>query len=207
MEEQLVLIQNHHIGKINHRNIEETLQYLTKNYCWPNACEICQRTKHSRKKKLQFLPSIPFGISHVDVLYYKTKNYLNIADYFSKFAQAISVTGKTAINVCDTWTKYFTSFGIPHQIISDSGWKFNNEAVKALKLHTILSHFTTPGNHGFNGLIERLHATLIEHLRVLQQTHHKENNLIDYPIYCVIIIQLIQELILSQNSLAKGQLN
>lgn len=34
-EEYLDPIQNHHTGKINQRGVEETLQYLKRNYHWP----------------------------------------------------------------------------------------------------------------------------------------------------------------------------
>lgn len=74
-EEQLLLIKNHHEGKANHRGINETLEYLKRNYYWIgmkhstsqyiNACEICQRAKYARKKPytplmLTDTPSRPF---------------------------------------------------------------------------------------------------------------------------------------------------
>lgn len=52
--------------------------------------------------------------------YYNNNNYLTIVDAFSKFAQAIPIKRKTAINICDSLTKFFASFGILQKINLDS---------------------------------------------------------------------------------------
>lgn len=198
VEEQVLLIKNHHEGKTNHRGIDETLQYLKRNYYWLNmktdiskyinACEICQRTKYGRTPPyvpmaLTLTPSKPFEIVHADIFYFDTKNYLTLVDSFSKFAQAILIPGKSAINVCDALVKYFTSFGTPQHLIVDSGLEFKNETVKELlKLHQINIHFTTPGHHQSNAIVERFHSTLIEHLRILKETHPNELELINYAV-------------------------
>lgn len=110
IEEQLSLIRNHHLRKTNHRG---TIQ----NYI--NTCEICQRTKYSRKTPyislvLTETPSRPF--EDPDIFYYN----LTIVDIFPKFAQAISISEKTAVNTYDALTKYFTGFGIPQKITLDT---------------------------------------------------------------------------------------
>lgn len=65
---------------------------------------------------------------------------------------------------------------MPNKIIIDSGFEFNNERIKNLlegfqiKLHIIL--VSTPQS---NGLIERFHSSLIEHLRLIEQREHFKN--------------------------------
>lgn len=125
MEEQILLIKNHHEGKTNHRGINETLERLKQNYYWKNmkttitnfinSCNICQRSKYARKKPytplmLTETATKPFQIVHIDVFTYDGKNYLTLVDSFTKLAQAILITGKTAIHISNALIKYFTSF-------------------------------------------------------------------------------------------------
>lgn len=198
IEEQLCLIRNHHEGKTNHRGIEETLQFLKRNYYWLNmkdtitryinSCNVCQRAKYSRKLPyvplmLTETPSKPFQIVHIDVFTYDSKIYLTIVDAFSKFAQIHPLAGKTAIHISDALVKHFAYFGTPQNIVIDSGREFCNETVKELlKLHKINVHFTTPGHHESNSIVERFHSTLIEHLRILKELYPQETDLTNYAI-------------------------
>lgn len=198
-EEQLMFIKHHHEGKTNHRGITETLERLKINYYWRNMktsisnfinnCEICQRTKYGRKTPytplmLTQTPSGPFEIVHMDIFTYAAKNYLTLVDAFTKFGQAILITGKTAIHVSNALVKYFSNFGIPINIVVDNGREFNNETVKEiLNLHKIKIHFTTPLHHESNSICERFHSTLIEHLRILQETHPDDKqNIMEYAL-------------------------
>ena len=198
-EEQIILMKNHHEGKANHRGILETLDYLKRNYYWIgmkntitqyiNSCEICQRAKYARKKPYTPLmitetPSKPFQIVHIDVFFYDNKIYLTLVDSFSKFAQAIQIPGKNAINVSNALIKYFSFCGIPEKLIIDNGTEFNNDTVKEiLKMHKINIHFTTPQHHESNSIVERFHSTIIEHLRLLKESFpNDKENLMDYAI-------------------------
>lgn len=197
-EEQLLLVKNHHEGKANHRGINETLEYLKRNYYWHNmkvtvtefinCCEICQRTKYARKKPYTPLmrtetASKPFQIIHIDVFRFNNKNYLTLVDAFTKLAQAIPIAGKTAINISEALIQYFTAFGVPETIIADQGTEFNNDTVKEiLKLHKICIHFTTAAHHESNSIVERFHSTIIEHLRILKEIYRNEDNLMNYAL-------------------------
>lgn len=198
-EEQIVLMKHHHEGKTNHRGINETLEYLKTNYYWKNmkntisnfinSCEICQRSKYARHKPyvpqmVTETPAKPFQIIHIDIFTFDKQMYLTIVDAFSKFAQAFPIISKTAIHVSNALIKYFTSFGIPRNLVLDNGTEFNNIAVKELlKLHKIHVHFTTPAHHESNSIIERFHSSIIEHLRILKEIYPDErDNLMDYAI-------------------------
>ena len=198
-EEQIMLIKNHHEGKTNHRGITETLEHLKRNYYWVgqkesvtnfiNSCDICEKTKYGRHKPYSPLiitetASKPFQIVHIDVFTFDNQNYLTLVDAFTKFAQAIPIEGKTAINVSNALIKYFSSFGIPEKLILDNAREFNNETVKEiLNLHKIKIHFTTPYHHDSNGIVERFHSSIIEHLRILLETHPNDKlNIMDYAI-------------------------
>lgn len=198
-EEQILLIKNHHEGKTNHRGITETIEHIKKNYYWIglketvtnfiNACDTCTRTKYARKKPytpllLTETASKPFSIIHIDIFTFDNQNYLTLVDAFTKLAQAYPITGKTAIHVSKTLIKYFSCYGIPDRFILDNGGEFNNETVKEiLALHKIKVHFTTPHHHDSNGIVERFHSSIIEHLRILLETHpNDKENIMDYAI-------------------------
>lgn len=199
LEEQIMLIKNHHEGKSNHRGITETIEYLKRNYYWIglkdtvtnfiNACDTCNRAKYARKKPYSPLvltetASKPFSIVHIDIFTFDGQNYLTLVDAFSKLAQAYQIEGKTAIHVSKALIKYFTTYGVPDRFIIDNGGEFNNDAVKEiLSLHKINIHFTTPYHHDSNGIVERFHSSIIEHLRILLETHpNDKENIMDYAI-------------------------
>lgn len=200
IDERLLLIKYQHEGKCNHRGINETLEKLKQNYYWPtmkkdvtkyiNECILCQTSKYSRKNP--YVPLVltetvgkPFQLLHADVFRFNDQNFLTIIDAFSKLAQALPIQAKTSLDICNAFLNYFSYYGIPEKITLDNGTEFKNENVKELlKSHKIDIHFTTPSHHESNSPIERFHSTLIEHLRILQQKHPKENiiNLMKYGI-------------------------
>ena len=78
---------------------------------------------------------------------------------------------KNSIEYCDKLIQFISQHGTPNKITADNGLEFNNQSVKELlKFHKIETHFVTPQHPQSNGMIERLHSTLIEHYRVLKET-------------------------------------
>lgn len=76
---------------------------------------------------------------------------------------------KNPTTIADRLIDYFSKFGTPREIISDNGTEFKNKTIcEILKLYKIKIHFTTTGHHESNSLVERLHSTLIEHMRILK---------------------------------------
>lgn len=197
-DEQILLMRNYHEGKSNHRGITETLEKLKRNYFWPrmkesltefiNNCDICQKAKYCRKKPesplvLTQTPTKPFEILHIDVFSINKEQYLTIIDKFSKLGQAIKLYGADTVEICDKLLEYFSYYGTPSQIVADNAKNFNSEAIKEiLKLHKVNIHFTTPYHHESNSPVERFHSSLIEHLRILQNLHKNERNLMRYAI-------------------------
>lgn len=176
-------IKTYHIGKTNHRGIEETYQHLKRRYFWPNQkatirnfinqCEICLKTKYDRNPiKLQFnltpTPFRPFHTLHVDKISLEKSKFLSILDPFSKFAQLYKVNSNNSVEVVNALIQFFSAHGTPEKIISDNGAEFNSALVKELlQLHKIEPHFISSQHPESNGAIERFHSTLIEHLRLL----------------------------------------
>lgn len=68
-------------------------------------------------------------------------------DAFSKLAQAIDIPNRSTPEVVRALKKYFSMYGTPRKINSDSGAEFNNELIKELMaIHKIDFHIGTPNN-------------------------------------------------------------
>lgn len=198
--QQQDIIQKYHEGKTNHRGINETYLSLYHRYFWPklkesitkyiNTCTICGRVKYDRNPihpvfEIVPPPSRPFELVHADVLTIDQEKYLTIIDAFSKYAQAYRMPDCTAPNIVKTLLTFSTHHGFPINLTTDKGTEFTNQVVgEFLKLHKIHHHTTAAHAPNENGMIERLHSTLLEHLRLLklQQRNEPTHNLIAYAL-------------------------
>lgn len=188
-------ISDYHLGKNNHRGINETSEHLKRMYYWKgidkdiqnfiNNCDICKREKYNRnpcKAPLQLTPTFdnPFQCLNIDIFQINKTKYLTIIDSFSKFTQAYLLNSHNKIDLVNSILKYFANYAVPKKIIADN--EFDNVIIKEfMKLHNIELHITTPLHHESNSLIERVHSTLIEHFRLLESTPEK-----DRMIYCIL---------------------
>lgn len=193
-DEILQVIKNFHEGKTNHRGINEVHTQIKKRYYWPNQlktitdfinqCEICLAAKYERnpiKPKLNITPTPnkPLDIIHIDTLSLENTKFLTIIDAFSKYAQAYKVTSTNAIEIANKLTRFFSHHGIPKLIVADNGLEFKNNVIKELlSLHKIEIHFICSQNPNSNGLVERFHSTLIEHIRLFNLQENFKNELI-----------------------------
>ena len=184
VNEQRVIIENYHLRKTNHRGICETLKKISELYHWKNMketiasfinkCEICNKAKYNRQQPhptLNFTDKVdkPFQKLYMDVFNARNQKFLTIIDAFTKFAQAIPIASKNAVDTADALITYFSLYGLPDEIICDQGTEFSNNIVKELlEKHKIQLNFCTPRNPNSNSLIERLHSILNENLRILQ---------------------------------------
>ncbi|KAJ8975408.1 hypothetical protein NQ317_018679 [Molorchus minor] len=65
---------------------------------------------------------------------------------------------------------------IPKRIVSDNGTEFNNNTLKEyFQLINVELHLTTEANPNSNALIERLHSTLLEKLRIINIKDPKQS--------------------------------
>lgn len=177
------IIKNYHESKTNHRGIDETESKIKDKYYWPNIkasiqtyinqCEICQKSKYERHPiniKMNITPTAvrPFEIIHLDTYTLEQTKFLTIIDSFSKYAQAYMLKSMVGTEIVDNLITFFSHHGIPSKIIVDNGTEFKNTVVtELLQLHKINIHFCSPNHPQSNGLIERLHSTLSEHIRLL----------------------------------------
>lgn len=177
-------IKNYHEGKTNHRGSIETFQKLKRKYYFNdmlrtiqnyiNSCEICQKAKYNRhppKIPLNLTPTAtkPFEHLFMDTVQIEQKIYLTIIDYFSKLGYAKKILCKEAATVGQALIEYFSLYKVPLKITTDNGSEFKNNLVKQiLATQHIDIHFITPNHPDSNGPIERLHSTLLEHIRIFR---------------------------------------
>ena len=146
-----------------------------------NNCELCQNSKYERNPykipdQLTPNPKHPFDIVHIDILTLNKEKYLTMIDAFTKFAICKSLKHTTSINIVEKLIKIFSLYLVPNQIVSDNGVEFKNELLKNfLNGYNIKLHITSTANPQSNGLIERFHSTLIEHLRIIEQRKEFNN--------------------------------
>uniref|UniRef100_A0A1B6DI21 RNA-directed DNA polymerase n=1 Tax=Clastoptera arizonana TaxID=38151 RepID=A0A1B6DI21_9HEMI len=193
-EEISNIINSYHTSKTNHRGIQETYERIKRIYYWPNVklyiqnfinnCDVCLKAKYERTPlKLQMnltpTPTKPLQIIHIDCISVEKSKFLSIVDAFSRYGRVFKLRGAQATEVSDNLLDYFAQFGIPETIVSDNGTEFNNRVVKEImQLHKIQIHFTSTQNPSSNGICERFHSTLIEHIRLLNnQDEFKKYNI------------------------------
>lgn len=197
---QQEIIRNYHEGKTNHRGINETYLALSRKYFFPkmrdlitkyiNECNVCGCAKYDRNPIQQRFrivapPTKPFEIVHLDLLSIDTQKYLTIVDAFSKYAQAYPLRDSTAISVVQALLRFSTHHGIPMTVVTDQGPEFTNQIfLEFMRLHRINHHKILAYSPNENGIIERFHSTLLEHLRLLKLEQRGESvtHLIAYAI-------------------------
>lgn len=194
------IIGKYHDGKTNHRGINECHLALSRKFYWPkmrehiakfiNNCTICGQAKYDRnpiKQRFCIVPpaSRPFELVHIDLLTIEHEKFLTIVDSFSKYAQAYHLRDSTAVSVVQALLKFSTHHGMPITVVSDNGPEFSNQLViEFLKLHNIQHHKVVSHTPNENGIVERFHSTILEHLRILkiQQRNESVINLMSYAL-------------------------
>lgn len=96
-------------------------------------------------------------------------------DDFSKYGQAYNLRDGTAIRVVQAFIKFCTHHGIPVTIVTDNGPEFTNQLVSEfVRVHKIQLHKVAPHAPSENGIVERFHSTILEHLRLLKLSEKSE---------------------------------
>ena len=182
-DQQNEVVRNYHVGKTNHRGIQETVEHLKRTYYWiamPEMvkkviehCTTCNRAKYDRAPHVTPqmktpTPTTPMDTLQIDTFYYQGDKYLTIIDTFSRLAYTHHLRNKSAKDILDGLLNFLGTFGCPREIVADRGREFHNEKVKrVLGELGIEMRFTTVGHQRSHGQIERLHSTLTEHLHLL----------------------------------------
>ena len=127
-----------------------------------NRCELCQKYQASQHKEqlenvVSEVPNIPWNTISTDLFSLDGKNYLIIADCYTKYPIVEELTAISSRSIAEKTLKIFSMFGIPNTVISDNGPQFTGKAYQELMRKHGIAHITSsphhPQSHGF---IERI---------------------------------------------------
>lgn len=198
------IIQTRHDGRMSgHKGIEKTIELITRDFTWKglrkdvtqyiNRCDLCQKTKASRKQKHgQIQPIEPpedaWSVITMDMIVKlpkseepvtKTKydSILVIVDKLTKYSYMLPWNeNATSEDLAYTIHKHIISqHGIPDEIISDRGTLFTSKFWQSLADHMGIKHKLSTSYHPqTDGQTERTNQTLEQYLRAyvnLQQNN------------------------------------
>lgn len=166
----------------NHRGINENFEEIKFKFFYPNlkkwinkyinSCRICIENKYERKpfKKMfqqTTTPKSPNEIVHVDIFQICKTYFLTTIDRFTKLASIHKISDMNMCTVKVKLEERISMLGTPKLFIMDN--QFNNALIRMFcREKNIEMHFTTPNSHTGNSDVERLHSTLLEHIRILK---------------------------------------
>lgn len=124
------VLQKLHTG---HFGIEKCKAKARKTVFWPNMtkdieemvnkCEDCLKYQCKQTKEpmqTHEIPVLPWQIISSDILEFKNTNYVVVIDYYSKYIEALRLTGKKATDVIKRLDEIFARHGYPEKMIADN---------------------------------------------------------------------------------------
>lgn len=121
-------------------------------------CPTCQAHRRPGVEPLLQtpLPTRPWEVVGMDLFYAKSRNYLVVVDYFSKFFELAPLKKTATADVISKLEPIFARFGIPDVIRSDNGPQFaSHEFKRFLSKHDIKHVTSSPYYPQSNGQAER----------------------------------------------------
>ena len=119
-------------------------------------CTICQEYGKSQLLigTTQELPPFPWHTLATVLFYWKSMDFLIVADVFSKYILVRKLPNSTSAAVCIELSMIVTELGLPHIIRSDNSLCYNS---KEFQQCSRITHQTSSPNHPrSNGFVERM---------------------------------------------------
>lgn len=186
-EEEIYKLIGHIHDASNHRGILENFEEVKNSYFYPNlikyinrfinSCQICNENKYDRHPYRKFFnhtitPDKPNMIVHMDIFQIHKTCFLTTIDRFTKLGSVHKISDKNMCTIKIKIEERIAFLGKPELLVMDN--EFNNALIKLFCAEkNISTHFTTPYSHTGNSDIERMHLSLLEHIRILKR--NKEN--------------------------------
>ena len=174
-------------GHLGARKVKALLRHR---FVWPSmgvdiiahtrSCVVCQRCAKAKSRRAPLMErevlSEPFEVMAFDLVgpFPKAKNgyrfVLTAVCMGSKWPEAIPLKAQTARAVANGMLDIFSRTGIPLQLLSDQGSQFLGSLVKHLCEDLRIDQInTTPYHPECNGVVERMHGTLVPMLTKASQ--------------------------------------
>lgn len=159
-----ILTQLHY----GHQGIEKTRHLARETVYWPRinkdvetlckSCDLCQEMQPKQAKEplhMHEKPSEPWIKLGTDLFQINERNYLIIADYFSRYPVIKELSSTTAASVIKATKETISLFGCPREIVSDNGPQYLNEYDQFCSEWGITHTTSSPRHPQSNGFIER----------------------------------------------------
>lgn len=151
-----------------HQGIEKTRRLARESVYWPRinkdiellckSCELCQELQPQQPREPMHMhekPGMPWVKVGTDLFEINGKNYLIIADYFSRFPVVKELHSTTAAAIIAVTKETFGLLGVPREIVSDNGPQFLSRYDQFCSDWGILHTTSSPRYPQSNGFIER----------------------------------------------------
>ena len=162
--------RNYVLSKIHesHLGIEKCKSRAKQSLYWPNMfadiemvcsqCSVCNKYKRQNQKETLIqheVPARPWQKVGIDNFEYKSRNYVLVVDYYSKFVEIRLLQSTSAQSVVNNLKAIFSVHGIPEEIVSDN-MPFNSTFFKTFaKEYNIKLSTSSPTHSQSNGMSER----------------------------------------------------
>lgn len=179
-DQQWNIIRDEHYKA--HRGFDENKQKIFRNFFFPKLsqkvrdfvtnCQICNECKYDRQP-IKFpiqktpIPTSPFEIAHIDIMFLENNSFLTYIDKFSKFAQIRQIDSRAAVDLIPAIKDILLKYKTPTTLVMDGEKSFmTGELVNFYNMHKITPYVTATGRSEMNGTVERFHSTLLELYRI-----------------------------------------
>ena len=165
-EEILKLIHGGHLGLNKCRmRAKETMYWLGMNEQLEQLilnCQLCLKYSRSKDKNMpntalgQKIPSVPWSKVATDRFHFKSKSYLLLVDYTSRFPIVREIKSMSAQHIAEHFRLIFSEYGWPDTLVSDSGPCYAAKTFTSLMKEYAVNHITSPPHYPqSNGLAEK----------------------------------------------------
>ena len=174
-----VIYQEHYRA---HRGIEENKVQILRKFYFPQLnkklreftknCQLCQKNKYDRNPihypiQKTPIPTAPFEIAPIDIMFIEKFIFLTSVDKFSKHGQALLLQSRAAVDVVPAVKQALPKFKLPNLVVMDNEKLFlTGDLVNFFNAHNIVTYIAAVGRSEMNGIVERFHSTIQEIYRI-----------------------------------------
>ena len=125
-------------------------------------CQLCLKYSRSKDKNTPItalgheIPSVPWSKVATDIFHFKSKSYLLVVNYTSRFPIVREIKSISAKHIAEHFRLIFSEYGWPDTLVSDNGPCYVAKAFTSLMKEYAVNHITSsPHYPQSNGLAEK----------------------------------------------------
>ena len=125
-------------------------------------CQLCLKYSRSKDKNTPItalgheIPSVPWSKVATDIFHFKSKSYLLVVDYTSRFPIVREIKSMSAQHIAEHFRLIFSEYSWPNTLVSDNGPSYAAKAFTSLMKEYAVNHITSsPHYPQSNGLAEK----------------------------------------------------